>query len=46
LTCNTCGIHIDSVYGTAYTEKQRLKKNKKPDVHVICKREEEIIENE
>lgn len=32
--------------GTAYTEKQRLKKNEMPDVHVICKREEEIIENE
>ena len=30
--------------GTAYTEKQRLKKNKMPDVHVICKREEEITE--
>ena len=42
----TSGITIDSVYGTANTEKQRLKKNKKPDVHVICKREAEIIGNE
>ena len=32
--------------GNSIYRKATLKKEKKPDVHVICKREEEIIENE